>query len=184
MSKVIAAINVTINGVCDHTAGIANEELHQHYTKLLAKADAILYGKTTYQLMEYWRTVLDNSAEQQSMKDFAVAINKIPKIVFSHTLKSVDWASASLAKGELKETILNLRRTEEKNVLIGSRSLIIQALNLNLVDELQLCIHPLIAGKGLQLFENIKQQMMFKLTKTKTFNNGILILYYQPLVGG
>lgn len=88
MRKVIAAFNMTLDGFCDHTAGLPDEEIHQHYTELLSQGDAILYGRITYQLMEFWRTFLENPSEEKSMNDFAVAIDKIPKIVFSHYLKT------------------------------------------------------------------------------------------------
>src|SRR6188472_2554076 len=97
MRKLIAAINMTLDGFCDHTAGIPDDEIHQHYTDLISSADTILYGRITYQLMEYWRTVLENPTGDKAMDDFAVAIDSIPKIVFSRTLKNVEWKSAKLA---------------------------------------------------------------------------------------
>ena len=180
MRKVIAAINMTLDGFCDHTAGLPDEELHQHYTELLGQGDAILYGRTTYQLMEFWRTFLENPSEEKSMNDFAIAINNIPKIVFSHTLSNVEWKSATIANRDLKETVLELKRQSGKDIFVGSPSLIIQLMNLNLIDEFQLCIHPVVAGNGLPLFENINNRSIFKLVKTKTFNGGAVILYYEP----
>lgn len=180
MRKIIAALNMTVDGICDHNVGIPDAEIHQHYTDLLAQGDAILYGRTTYELMEFWRTLLENPSEQKSMNDFAVAIDRIPKIVFSHTFKNVDWKSASIAKRDLKDEVLELKQQPGKDILIGSRSLIIQLLKLNLIDEFQLCIHPILEGKGLQFFEDINDRIIFKLAKTKTFKNGAIILYYQP----
>ena len=180
MRRVIAAINMTLDGICDHTAGIPDEEIHQHYTELLGQGDAILYGRTTYQLMEFWRTLLKNPSEEKSMNDFAEAMNKIPKIVFSRTLKEVDWESASLADRNLKETVLELKQQPGKDIFAGSPSVIIQLLNLKLIDEFQLCIYPVAAGKGLPLFENINGRIFFKLVKTKTFSGGAVILYYEP----
>jgi len=171
---------MTVDGICDHKVGIPDAEIHQHYTDLLAQGDAILYGRTTYELMEFWRTLLENPSEQKSMNDFAVAIDRIPKIVFSHTFKNVDWKSASIAKRDLKDEVLELKQQPGKDILIGSRSLIIQLLKLNLIDEFQLCIHPILEGKGLQFFEDINDRIIFKLAKTKTFKNGAIILYYQP----
>lgn len=171
---------MTLDGICDHTVGIPDVEIHQHYTELLGQGDAILYGKTTYQLMEYWRTFLENPSEEKSMNDFATAIDRIPKIVFSHTLKNVDWQSATLANSDLKETVLELKQQSGEYIFIGSRSLIIQLLKLNLIDELQLCIYPMVEGKGLALFEEIHDRIIFKLVKTKIFNSGAIILYYQP----
>jgi len=192
MRKLIAAINMTLDGSCDHTAGIADDEIHQHYTDLLSNAGTILYGRITYQLMEYWRTLLENprptgssgrASDEKSMNDFAIAINKIPKIVFSHTLKNVEWESAKLANRDIEEEVLELKQSRDggsKDILVGSRSLIIQLMKLNLLDEYQLCIHPVIAGTGLPLFENIKDRTVLKLIKTKTFSGGAVILFYEP----
>ena len=130
---------MTIDGVCDHTAGIPDAELHQHYTNLLDQGDAILYGRTTYQLMEYWRTVLEHPSEEQAMNDFARAIDRIPKIVFSRTLNTVDWESATLATRDLKDEVLALKQSRNggsKPIFVGSRSLIIQLIKLNLIDEI------------------------------------------------
>ena len=180
MRKLIAAINMTIDGIFDHTAGLPDEEIHQHYTELLGQGDAILYGRTTYQLMEFWRTFLENPSEEKSMNDFAIAIDNIPKIVFSHTLNHVEWKSATLANRDIKETVLELKQQPGKAIFVGSRSLIIQLMNLKLIDEFQLCIYPVVAGKGLPLFENINDRTIFKLVNTKTFNGGAVILYYEP----
>ena len=180
MARIIAAINMTIDGICDHTAGIADEELHQHYTELLSDAGAVLYGRITYQLMEYWRTLAENPSGEKSMDDFAAVMNNIEKIVFSNTLKNLDWESARLANRDLQEEALALKQQSHKDILAGSRSLIIQLIKLNLIDEFQLCVHPVVEGKGLPLFDKIKDRRFFKLLKTKTFGSGAIVLYYQP----
>ena len=183
MRKIIVAINMTLDGFCDHTVVDADEEIHQHYTDLLSDADAILYGRTTYQLMEFWRTLLENPSEEKSMNDFAMAIDKIPKIVFSHTLEDVEWDSARLSDQAIEEEVLELKQSRNggsKDILVGSRSLIIQLMKLNLIDEYQLCVHPIVAGNGLPLFENINDKTILKLIKTKTFSGGAVTLYYEP----
>jgi dihydrofolate reductase len=180
MRKLIAAINMTLDGFCDHTAMVADDEIHQHYSELLKNAGTILYGRITYQLMEYWPTVLKNPTGNKSIDEFAVTIDNIPKIVFSRTLKNVEWKTASLAKRDIKEEVLELRRQAGKDILVGSRSLIITLLNLNLIDEFQLCVGPILAGKGLPLFENINDRINFKLLRTKTFGCGAVIFYYEP----
>jgi dihydrofolate reductase len=182
MRKIIAAINMTLDGFCDHTAGIPDDEIHQHYADLIRNAGTILYGRITYQLMEYWRTLLENPSDDKSMNDFAIAIDKIPKIVFSHTLNKVDWESAKLANQDIEEKVLELRQQPGKDILVGSRSLILQLMKLNLVDEYQLCIHPVIIGSGLPLFETIKDRTVLKLIKTKTFRGGAVMLYYEPTI--
>jgi dihydrofolate reductase len=182
MRKVIAAINMTLDGFCDHTAITADEELHNHYADLLSNAGVILYGRITYQLMEYWRPLSVNPSGEKSMDNFAIVMNNIPKIVFSRTLKNLDWHSARLANRELEEEVIELRQQSGKDILVGSRSLIIQLMKLNLIDEFQICIHPVIAGNGLPLFENINDRILFKLLKTKTFNSGAVTLYYEASV--
>jgi dihydrofolate reductase len=180
MRKLIAAINMTLDGFCDHTAGIADDELHQHYNELLKSSDTILYGRITYQLMEYWRTVLNHPTGNKSMDEFAVTIDKISKIVFSHTLKNVEWESAKLAKGSLEEEVLELKQQAGKDVLAGSPSLIVALMQLGLIDEYQLCVHPVIIGKGLPLFKNINERIILKLFNTKTLGSGAIVLYYAP----
>jgi dihydrofolate reductase len=181
MRKVIAAINLTLDGFCDHTAGIPDEEIHQHYKELLGQGDLILYGRTTYTLMKFWQTLLKNPSEEKSMNDFAAAINAIPKLVFSHTLENTDWETARLAKQSLEEEVVKLKQQSGKPIFAGSRSLIIQLMKLNLIDEYQLCIHPVVAGNGLPLFEGINDKRVLKLIKTKTFSGGAVLLYFEPL---
>jgi dihydrofolate reductase len=183
MRKVIAAINMTLDGVCDHTVGVVDEELHQHYSKLINNAGVILYGRTTYQLMQFWQALLKNPSGEKSMDDFAISIDRIQKLVFSNTLKDTGWDSANLANKPLNEEILELKQQPGKDILVGSRSLIIQLLNSKLIDEFQLCIHPIIEGKGLPLFNQITNRTVFKLAKTKSLNSGAAVLYYEPTPG-
>lgn len=183
MRKVVAAINLTLDGFCDHTVLLPDEEIHNHYTELLSQADTILYGRKTYELMEFWRTLLENPSEEKSMNDFAAAIDKISKVVFSNTLNNVDWSSARLSNHSIEKTIIELKQQSGKDILVGSRSLIVALSNLDLIDEYQLCFHPVIAGSGLPLFENINYRTVFNLIKTKTFVNGAVTLYYEARKG-
>ena len=182
MRKIIAGINMTLDGFCDHTAIVPDEEVHDHYTNLLDTADVILYGRITYQLMQFWQPLVKNPSGEKSMDEFAEAIDKIPKIVFSHTLKNTEWDSAKLANKPIEEIVKELKQQSGKDILVGSRSLIIQLMNLNLIDELQLCIHPVVAGSGLLLFENINHRSIYKLIKTKVFNGSAVTLYYEPSI--
>lgn len=182
MRKIVAAINLTIDGFCDHTGMQPDEEVHDHYTGLLNNAGTILYGRTTYQLMQYWQTFLKEPSDEKSMNDFAMAIDKIPKIVFSHTLKDTGWDSATLSDQSLQEKVAALKQSQEqgnKDILVGSRSLIIQLMQLDLIDEYQLCYHPVIAAGGLPLFAQTGNRMVLQLINTKTFNGGAVILYYR-----
>ena len=181
MRKLIAAINMTLDGFCDHTAMIADDEIHQHYNELLSNADTLIYGRITYQLMEsYWPSVVKNPTGNKPMDEFAVLIDNISKIVFSRTLKNVDWKNTKLKKEVIKEEILELKQQAGKNILVGSPSLIVALTQLDLIDEYQLGVQPIILGSGLPLFKNIKDRIDLKLLKTKTFGCGAVTLYYEP----
>ena len=181
MRKLIAAINMTLDGFCDHTAGIADDELHQHYNELLRNAGALLYGRVTYQLMEsYWPAVVKNPTGNKPIDEFAVLIDNVAKIVFSRTLRNVDWKNTKLKKEFNKKEILELKHQEGKDVFVGSPSLIAACTELNLIDEYQLCVHPVILGNGLPLFKNITDRINLKLLKTKIFSSGSITLYYEP----
>jgi dihydrofolate reductase len=181
MRKVIAAINTTLDGVCDHTVGMVDENLHRHYADLINNAGVILYGRTTYQLMQFWQDILKNPSDQNSMNEFAVSIDSIEKIVFSNTLKDTGWDTAKISTLPLDEAIGELKQQPGRDILIGSRSLIIQLLNKNLIDEFQICFHPMVEGKGLKLFDQINGRIIFKLIQTKCLPTGVTIMYYEPV---
>jgi dihydrofolate reductase len=185
MRKIIAAINMTIDGFCDHTAGIADDELHQHYNEILSNADTILFGRITYQLMEsYWPALVKKPSGKKPMDEFAVLIDNIKKIVYSRTLKNVDWKNTVLKKKLIKEEILELKQSRNggsKNILVGSPSLIVALTQLGLIDEYRLNIQPIILGSGLPLFKNIRDSVDLKLLKTKTFGSGSVTHYYEPV---
>ena len=181
MRKLIGAINMSLDGIGDHTAGIPDAEIHIHYGQLIDDDDAILYGRITYQMMEFWRAILEDPTEDKVMYDFANSMDRASKIVFSKTLQSLDWDSARLATRSLEEEARALRAEEGGDIFVGSKSLITQLLDLDLIDELQICLHPVLAAKGKALFENLSERKLLKLTNTKIFGGGAIILYYQPI---
>jgi dihydrofolate reductase len=183
MRKIIAGTNMTLDGFCDHTAIIPDEEIHLHYADLLSSAGIALYGRITYQLMEYWKTVVENPTGNKAMDEFAVVMDNIPKLVFSRTLKNLEWESARLAKRDIEEEVSELKQQPGKDILVGSPGLILSLMKLNLIDEYQFCVHPVIVGSGLPLFKNINDKVNLKLLKTKTFGCGAVILYYEKNYG-
>ena len=181
MRKLIAAMNMTLDGFCDHTAMIADEEIHEHYNDLLRNSGILIYGRTTYQLMEsYWPTVVKNPTGNQPTDDFAVLIDNISKIVYSRTLKNVDWNNTTLKKEIIKEEILELKQQAGKNIVVGSPGLIVALSQLDLIDEYQLSVQPTILGSGLTLFKNIRDRIDLNLLKTKIFGCGAVTHYYEP----
>jgi len=181
MRKLIAAMNMTLDGFCNHEGMIADEEIHQHYNELLSNADILIYGRITYQLMEsYWPSVVKNPTGNKPMDKFAVLIDNISKIVYSRTLQHVDWKNTTLKKKVIQEEILELKQQRSKNIVVGSPGLIIALTQLNLIDEYQLGVQPTVLGSGLPLFKNIRDRIDLKLLKTKTFGCGAVMLYYEP----
>ena len=171
---------MTLDGFCDHSVIKADDELHQHYTDLLNGADTLLYGRITYELMEYWPTVQANPTGNKATDDFAAAIDKISKVVFSRSLKHLEWKSARLASKDLEEEIPELGQQPGRDILIESPSMIVQSMNLGLVDEFQICIQPTIVGKGLALLKNVTDRIDLKLLRTKTLSGtGSVVNYYE-----
>ena len=178
MRKLIAAINMTLDGYCDHTVGIVDDQIHAHYSDLLRSLDTILYGRITFQLMEYWKSVVENPTGIKATDDFADAIDNIQKIVYSRTLKNVDWRNTELKSEVVKEEILELKQQAGKDIGVGSPSLIVTLGKLDLIDEYQIAVHPIVIGSGLPLFKNITDRIDLELLKTKTFDCGVIVLYY------
>jgi dihydrofolate reductase len=181
MRKIIAAMNMTLDGFCDHTATIADDEMHEHYNELLRSADTLIYGRTTYQLMEsYWPAVVREPTGDKATDAFAVLIDDMEKIVYSRTLKSVNWKNSTLKHEIIKEEIVELKRQTGAHILVGSPSLIVAFTQLSLIDEYQLNVNPIILGSGLPLFKNIQERVDLQLLKTKQFGSGAVVLYYEP----
>jgi len=169
---------MTLDGVCDHTAVTPDESLHDHYTDLLRTAGAILYGRKTFHLMEYWRSVAEFPTGNNSLDEFARVMNAVPKVVFSRTLTQTDWSSARIATRDLQAEAEDLKQQDGLPLYAGSPGLISSLTDLNLIDEYQICLHPVIAGSGLPLFRNLTRNKSLNLVQTKQLASGALILYY------
>ncbi len=128
----------------------------------------------------YWPSVVKNPTGNKPTDEFAVLIDNISKIVFSRTLKNVDWKNTKLEKEVIKEDVLELKRQAGKNILVGSPSLIVALTQFDLIDEYQLDVQPIILGSGLPLFKNVKDRVNLQLLKTKTFGCSAVALYYEP----
>lgn len=180
MRKIIFGINTTINGFADHSVGIVEAELHNFFSDLLDKVDAILYGRKTYQLMEsYWPTACDDSGSTESEKRFADIINPVKKIVFSRSLKKVDWQNSELAEDDLVSTVKELKKQEGKPIAVGSINIAGQLFKENLIDEFWFAVHPVISEKGPRLFEGINLDTRLKFLDSKKFSSGVIVLHYK-----
>jgi len=179
MRKVIFAINITIDGYCGHETGIADDELHEYFTGLLRESGVEIFGRNTYHLMyPYWHDVAVNQSGTEVINEFARTFDSIPKIVFSTTLKSVEWNNTTLLHSNLREEIMKLKGQPGKNISIGGLNIASQVAQWNLIDEYHFVVHPIIAGKGPRLFEPDKN-LTLKLVGSKTFRSGVVALHYK-----
>jgi len=180
MRNVIYAINITIDGCCDHTKGIADEELFEHYTHLLRDADLAVYGRKTYQLMvPYWPDIAKNHSGTKAEIEFADTFDSINKIVFSQSLGSAE-GNTRIVHTNLQDEILKLKQEQGKNILIGGVDIPSQLIELGLVDEYRFVVHPILAGEGRRLLEGVSLQEKFqlKLVESKIFKSGCVALRY------
>lgn len=183
MRNVIFAINVTVDGYADHTSGIVDDELHGYFTGLLRNADVEIFGRNTYNLMyPYWHDVAMNQSETEVTNEFARTFDSIPKIVFSTTLKSVEWNNTTLLRSNLQEEIVKLKQQPGKGISIGSISIASQLTQLGLIDEYYFVVHPIIAGKGRRLFEGLEIANQLELMDTQNFKSGVVALHYKKIV--
>lgn len=171
---------MSIDGFCDHDKMSADDEIHDHYTELLREANTIIYGRKTFELMEFWPTLVAEPSGNAAMDEFAVVMDEIHKVVYSRTLEKVEWKTAELRRELNKDEIIELKNKEGKLILVGSPSMIVQLGNLGLIDEYQLAIQPTIVGNGLSLFKNVAGRIDLKLLRTRTFGCGAVVHYYEP----
>ena len=181
MRNVIYAINITLDGCCDHTKGIADEELLEHYTHLLRDADLFAYGRKTYQLMvPYWPDIAKNHSGTKAENEFADTFDSSDKIVFSQSLDSAEGKNTRILRTNLQDEILKLKQQPGKNILTGGVAIPSQLIELGLVDEFRFVVQPIIAGDGRRLLEGVSLQEKFKLklVESTIFRSGCVALRY------
>jgi dihydrofolate reductase len=180
MRNVIFAINITLDGCCDHTKVIADEETHEYFTHLLRDVDLLVFGRKTYQLMvPFWPDVARNQSETKAMNEFARVFDSINKIVFSQSLDSTE-GNTRIVRTKLQDEILRLKQEQGKNILIGGVSVPSQLIELGLVDECRFVVSPIVAGEGRRLLEGVSlpEKLELKLVESKVFKSGCVALRY------
>jgi len=181
MRKVIFAINITLDGCCDHTKQVADDETHEYFTQLLGEVDLLVFGRITYQLMvPYWPEVAKNQSDTKASNEFALAFDSSKKIVFSRTLASAEDRNTRIVRGDLHGEILKLKKEQGKDILIGGVDLPSQIIELGLVDEYRFVVTPIIAGEGRRLLQgvNLPERLQLKLIDSKIFKSGCIALRY------
>ena len=181
MRNVIFAINITLDGCCDHTKMIADEEIHEYFTRLMRDVDLLVFGRKTYQLMvPFWPEVAKNQSMTKASNEFARTFDSINKIVFSRSLASAEDRNTRIVRTNLHDEILKLKQEQGKNILIGGVSIPSQLIELGLVDEYRFVVSPIVAGEGRRLSEGIGLQERLQLTfvESKIFKSGCVALRY------
>jgi len=179
MRNVVFAVNITVDGCCGHESVVADDELHEYFTGLLRASDIEIFGRNTYHLMyPYWHDVAINQSESKATNEFARMFDSLPKIVFSKTLKSVEWNNTTLMRSALQEEVVKLKQLPGKNISVGGLAIAAQLAQSGLIDEYRFLIQPIVAGKGPRLFESGKN-LTLKLVGSKTFRSGVVALHYK-----
>jgi dihydrofolate reductase len=179
------SINVTLDGCCDHRAISAGEDLHRHAAENLARADALLFGRVTYEMMEAaWRPPALTGVRPDWMADwmepFARTIHAAKKYVVSRTLNRVDWNAELVRGGQLGEAVLQLKRESGKGLFVGGVKLPLALAELGLIDEYELVVQPRLAGHGPTLFAGLSKHIDLKLVSRLEFGSGAVAMRYEP----
>ena len=181
MKNVIYAINITLDGCCDHTKQFVDEEKLEYFTQLVREVDLQVFGRKTYQLMiPYWPDVLKSQSETKADTEFARAFDFTNKIVFSRSLDSVEDRNTLIVRGNLHDEILKLKQERGKNILVGGVDIPSQLIGLGLIDEYRFVVGPIIAGEGRRLLEGVSlaEKLQLKLVESKIFKSGSVALRY------
>ena len=174
------SINVTLDGCCDHREGIADEELHRHAAENIAQADALLFGRVTYEMMEAaWRLSTRTVTMPEWTEPFARTIDAAKKYVVSGTLDRVDW-NAELVRGDLGKAVQQLKRESGKGLLVGGVKLALTLTELGLIDEYEFVVQPRLAGHGPTLFAGLSNHVDLKLVSRLEFGSGAVAMRYEP----
>jgi dihydrofolate reductase len=174
------SINVTLDGCCDHRVGLADEELHRHAVENLSRADALIFGRVTYEMMEVaWRLSTRTVAMPDWTEPFARTIDAAKKYVVSSTLERVDW-NAVLVRGDLGKAIQQLKRESGNGLFVGGVKLPLALAELGLIDEYEFVVHPRLAGHGPTLFAGLSKHVDLKLVSRLEFGSGAVAMRYEP----
>ena len=174
------SINVTLDGCCDHRAIVPDEDLHRHATENLDRADALLLGRVTYEMMEAaWRLPGRTGARPEWMEPFARAIDAKKKYVVSSTLDRVDW-NAELVRGDLEKAVQRLKRESGEGLFTGGVKLPMALAELGLIDEYEFVVQPRLAGHGPTLFAGLAKRIDLKLVSRLEFGSGAVAMRYEP----
>lgn len=172
-------INVTLDGCCDHRAITPYEEMHRYWAEKITQADALLFGRVTYEMMEAgWRSPAPAGARPDWMEPFARTINAKKKYVVSSTLERVDW-NAELVRGDLKRAVQQMKQQPGSAISVGGLTLPLALAEMGLIDEYEFVVHPRIAGHGPTLFAGLSKPLDLRLVGRQEFGSGAVAMRYE-----
>ena len=181
MRNIIFAINITLDGCCDHTKQLADDETHEYFTQLLQEVDLLVFGRKTYELMvPFWPEVARKQSMTRAENEFARTFDSKSKIVFSRTLAGVEDRNTKVVGSDLQGEIRKLKQEPGKDILIGGVDIPSQLMELGLVDEYRFVVGPIVAGGGRRLLEGVRLQERLQLNfaDSKIFRSGCVALRY------
>jgi dihydrofolate reductase len=180
MGLLTFALNVTLDGCCDHREGVVDDEMLRYWTRLMDAAGAMLFGRRTYELMEdAWPAVARDPAADPVNRAWARRLEAKPKYVVSTTRREFPWVNTHLVGRDLTRAVKALKRATPQGVLVGSPALSAELERLGLVDEYRFVVHPVVAGHGPYLFPGLQPSLRLALVATKRFRSGIVALHYR-----
>jgi dihydrofolate reductase len=184
MGLLTFALNVTLDGCCDHREGIADDELHEYFTRLMDSAGAMLFGRTTYELMESaWPAVARDETAPPAMREWAIKLEAKPKYVVSASRRDFPWNNTIRVEGDLQEAVTRLKEKIPRGVLVGSPMLSCGLERMGLIDEYRIVLHPILAGHGPTLFEGLEPSRRLELVSTERLKSGVIALHLRRRQG-
>ncbi|MNI54937.1 hypothetical protein D3C85_1157960 [compost metagenome] len=184
MRKLIYGINITLDGCCDHTKFTGGDEIQDYFRKLMENVDLLIYGRKTYELMvPFWPEVAQSQSMNEAANAFARVFAKLERVLVSRTIKEVNDTQTTIIGDNLKEEVLRLKQLPGKAISTGGVELPTRLIELGLVDEFHLVVHPLMVGQGRRLFaeKQLPEHLGLKLAGTQTLSNGCIALRYEKI---
>jgi dihydrofolate reductase len=184
MGLLTFALNVTLDGCCDHREMIADDEMLDHFTQLIGAAGAMLYGRTTYELMEeHWPAAARDEKASRADREWARKLEGMPKYVVSASRRDFPWNNSFHVEGDLLEAVTQLKERTPEGVLVGSPMLSAALERLGLIDEYHVVVHPVLAGHGPSLFQGLERSRLLHLVSTKRMTSGVTAMHYRRKEG-
>lgn len=181
MRNVIYAINITLDGCCDHTKQFADDETHEYFTQLMRNVDLLVFGRKTYELMvPFWPEVAKTQSMSKASNEFARKFDSTKKTVFSRSLDRAEDRNTRIVRTSLRDEIIKLKQESGENILVGGVDIPSQLIELGLVDEYRFVVGPIIAGEGRRLLEGVSlpEKLQLKFVESRIFKSGCVALRY------